>query len=411
MTVRQRAYKYRFYPTDEQAQQLARTFGCSRLVYNKALGYITTQWKDNQKRVSAYETIMMLPEWKKSGETEFLQEVSSVTLQQGIRNLAMAFDRFFAKRAAYPKFKKRGRSKETAIYANSAFSFKYDDDGTAQIKLAKQSGPLNIVWSRPLPEGASPSTLTVSKDPSGRYFVSMLIKEDIVELPTASHSLVGLDLGLTDYAITSRGSKYPNPRHTKKYEDKLELAQKRLAKKQPGSQNRAKAKLKVAKVHAKIADTRRDHLHKLSTQLVRQNQTIICETLRVKSMVKNPKLSKAIADASWGTFIRMIEYKAEWYGRTLVKIDQWYPSTQLCSTTGCEYRNQSLPLSDRYWSCPSCSTRHDRDVNAALNIEAAGLAVLACGDGVKPVHDPRGREKVTVREAGNSKRKQGITRL
>lgn len=411
MTVRQRAYKYRFYPTDEQAQQLARTFGCSRLVYNKALGHITTQWKDNQKRVSAYETIMMLPEWKKNEETEFLKEVSSVTLQQSIRNLSTAFDKFFAKRAAYPKFKKRGRSKESAIYANTAFSFEQNPDGTARIKLAKQEAPLNIVWSRPLPEGANPSTITVSKDPSGRYFISMLVKEDIPELQAAAHASVGFDLGLTDYAITSRGSKYPNPRHTKKYENKLALAQKRLAKKQPGSQNRAKAKLKVAKIHAKIADARRDHLHKLSTQLVSQNQTIICETLRVKNMVKNHSLAKAISDASWGTFVSMIEYKAEWYGRTLVKIDQWYPSTQLCSTTACEYRNQSLSLADRYWSCPSCSVRHDRDVNAAKNIEAAGLAVLACGDGVKPVHDPRGRGKVTVREAGKSKRKQGIPRL
>lgn len=411
MTVRQRAYKYRFYPTDEQATQLARTFGCSRLVYNKALGHITTEWRDNQKRVSAYETVMLLPEWKNAEETEFLKEVSSVTLQQSIRNLATAFDNFFSKRAAYPKFKKRGRSKESAIYANTAFSFTPAPDGTAKIKLAKQSEPLNIVWSRPLPAEAVPSTITVSKDPSGRYFVSMLVKEDIDELPTAAHASVGFDLGLKDYAITSRGSKYPNPRHTKKYENKLALAQKRLAKKQSGSQNRAKAKLKVAKIHAKIADARRDHLHKLSTQLVRQNQTIICETLRVKNMVKNHSLAKAISDASWGEFINMIEYKAEWYGRTLVKIDQWYPSTQLCSTTGCEYRNQNLSLTDRYWSCPSCSVRHDRDVNAALNIEAAGLAVLACGDGVKPVHDPRGREKVTVREAGNSKRKQGFPRL
>lgn len=382
MTIRQRAYKYRFYPTDAQAHHLAQTFGCTRFVYNKALAHISSEWRDNQNQVSALDTQRLLPVWKKDEETAFLAEASAVTLQQSLRRLAKAFNNFFSKRAGYPRFKKRGRSKESATYVGGAFKFEPGPDGTGRITLAKQSEPLNIVWSRPLP--AAPSSVTVSKDPAGRYFICMIVSGDVVELPAAPQSSVGIDLGLKDFAVTSQGSKYPNPRHLQKYEKRLALAQKRQDKKQPGSRNRAKAKLRVARVHAKITDARRDHLHKLSTQLVRQNQTIICETLNVRNMVKNHSLSKAISDAGWGDFIRMIEYKAEWHGRTLIKLDPFYPSTQLCSTPGCDYRNQSLTLGDRHWTCPSCGTCHDRDVNAALNIEAAGLAVLACGDGVKP---------------------------
>ncbi|WP_063060360.1 RNA-guided endonuclease InsQ/TnpB family protein [Nocardia sienata] len=373
--VVKRAYKYRFYPTPGQAEQLAKTFGCVRFVYNRALAERSQAWTLEKRRVTYVDTARALTTWKRHAETEWLGEVSNVALQQSLRHLQGAFDRFWRKQTAYPKFKKKGRSKDSATYMANAFSYR---DG--RIKLAKQAEPLDIRWSRPLPEDAQPSQVTVSKDSSGRYHISILVEVTISEHAPAD-ATVGVDAGITSLYTFSTGEKVSNPRHEKKDRARLAKAQRVLAKKQKGSANRAKARLKVARVHARIADRRRDHLHKLSTRLVRENQVIAIEDLSVRNMVRNRTLARAISDASWSEFRSMLEYKADWYGRTVVAIDRFYPSSKTCSV--CGRVNDSMPLHVRDWHCP-CGAVHDRDTNAAKNILAAGLAVSACGDGVRP---------------------------
>ena len=224
--------------------------------------------------------------------------------------------------------------------------------------------------------------MTVSRDPAGRYFVSILVEEPIALLPVVN-ATIGIDVGIKDVVVTSEGVASGNPRHTAQYAARLAKYQRRLARKQKGSNNRRKAKLKVARVHAKITDCRKDFTHKLTTALIRENQVICVENLAVKNMVKNPTLAKAINDANWGELVRQLEYKAGWYGRTVVAIDRWFPSSKRCSC--CGYTLDKLDLATRQWTCPACQTTHDRDVNAARNVKAAGLAVLACGEIVNPV--------------------------
>ena len=246
-----------------------------------------------------------------------------------------------------------------------------------ELKLAKCDKPLNIQWSRQFP--SDPTTITVSKAQAGRYFVSCLCEFDPTLLPVTDKK-VGIDVGIKDLFVTSDGFKSGNPRHTAKYAAKLAKYQRRLAKKKPGSQNRLKAKVKVARIHAKISDCRLDSLHKLSHRLVNENQVICAENLAVKNMIKNPKLAKPIADASWGEFTRQLAYKANWAGRTYVEIDRFFPSSKRCSC--CGFVKDKLLLDVRSWECPECGTPHDRDVNAARNVLAAGLAVLAFGENV-----------------------------
>lgn len=360
-----RAYKYRFYPTPEQAEELARTFGCVRLVYNKALEERTRAYTQEGRRVSYVETSAMLTAWKRTEELAFLNEVSSVPLQQALRHLQAAFANFFAKRAKYPAFKSRKRSRASAEYTRSAFRWK---DG--RLFLAKMDGPLNIVWSRRLPEGAEPSTVTVSRDAAGRWFVSILVEEKIRPLDPSGNR-VGVDAGVTALVTLSTGEKVTNPRHERRDRRKLAKAQRALARKQKGSKNREKARLKVARVYARITDRRRDFLHKVTTRLVRENQVIAVEDLTVRTMVRNHSLARAISDASWRELRSMLEYKCAWYGRTLVTVDRWFPSSKLCSA--CGTLQEAMPLNVRSWEC-ACGAVHDRDVNAARNILAAGLA-------------------------------------
>ncbi|QFY09010.1 IS200/IS605 family element transposase accessory protein TnpB [Nonomuraea phyllanthi] len=360
-----RAYKYRFYPTPEQAEELARTFGCVRLVYNKALEERTRAYTLEARRVSYVESSAQLTEWKRSGEFDFLFEVSSVPLQQALRHLQAAFANFFAKRAKYPTFKSRKKSRASAEYTRSAFRWR-----EGALTLAKMDTPLAIVWSRPLPEGAQPSTVTVSRDAAGRWFVSLLVEEKIRRLPRAERS-VGVDAGITALATLSTGEKIVNPRHERRDRRTLAKAQRALARKEKGSNNRAKARLRVARVYARIADRRRDHLHKVTTRLVRENQVIAVEDLTVRTMVKNRSLACAISDAAWRDLRMMLEYKAAWYGRTLVAVDRWFPSSKLCSA--CGTLHDTMPLNVREWTC-ACGAAHDRDVNAAKNVLAAGLA-------------------------------------
>jgi len=371
-----RAYRYRFYPTDAQAVELSRTFGCVRLVYNRALEARTTAWRQEQRRVGYADTSALLTAWKQTEEFAFLNEVSSVPLQQGLRHQQKAFTNFYGKRAAYPRFKSRKKSRASAEYTRSAFRWR---DG--ELTLAKMDQPLAIVWSRPLPEGAEPSTVTVSRDPAGRWHASILVETTLDPLaPTTAE--VGVDAGLTSLLTLSTGKKIDNPRHEHRERMALARAQRNLARKAKGSNNRAKARVKVARVYARIADRRRDLLHKLTTRLVRENQTIVIEDLAVRNMVRNRSLARAISDASWSEFRSILTYKAEWHGRTVVVVDRWYPSSKTCSH--CGHLLDALPLRVREWTCPGCGKVHDRDVNAARNILAAGRAATACGDGVRP---------------------------
>jgi putative transposase len=370
-----RAYRYRFYPTDEQTRILARTFGCVRFVYNWALRLRSDAYYQQQKRVGYRQTSAQLSVLKQQAEYQWLQEVSCVPLQQALRHLERAFRNFFEGRADYPVFKKK-HQEQSAEYTTSAFSW----DGM-HLRLAKMEEPLAIRWSRPLPQRCKPTTVTVTKDGANRYFISILVEEDIKPLALVN-KMVGLDLGLTSMVVLSTGESVGNPAFFHQDEQKLAKAQRRLAKKTKGSKNRGKARLKVAKIHARIADRRRDNQHKLSSRIVRENQVVCVESLAVKNLVKNHALAKSISDVGWGEFVRQLEYKADWYGRTLVKIDRWYPSSKRCSH--CGHVLDSLVLDERFWTCPACSTFHDRDSNAARNVLAEGLSALASGEAVRP---------------------------
>ena len=371
-----RAYRFRFYPTPEQEVILAQTFGCVRFVYNHMLRLRTEAWEQRQERMGYHDTSAALTLLKKQPEYAWLNDVSSVPLQQALRHLQTAFGNFFAKRGHYPQFKRKG-GHQSAEYTASAFRW-----NGASLKLAKMAEPLDVRWSRQIPQGAKVTTVTVSKDAAGRYFVSLLC-DDVASAKPDMAQVVGIDLGLTHFAILSDGEKIPAPNAFRKHEKKLAKLQRQLAKKKKGSKNRAKARLKVAKLHAKIADARKDFTHKLSTRLIHENQVIAVETLAVKNMQKNRKLAKSIGDAGWAEFVRQLEYKARWYGREVVKIDRWYPSSKRCSD--CGYTAEKMPLNVRQWTCPDCGANHDRDVNAARNILAAGLAVSARGEAVSPV--------------------------
>jgi putative transposase len=370
-----KAYKYRFYPSDEQKRILARTFGCCRYVYNWALRHRTDAYYQHGERLYYEGTAQRLVLLKKQEETIWLNDVSSVPLQQALRHLDKAFRNFFEGRADYPTLKKK-RNQQSATYASNAFTW----DGHT-LTLAKMDVPLSIVWHRPLPDGCKPRSVTITKDEANRYFVSILVDEDIKPLEVTP-KMVGLDLGLKSMVITSNGQTYGNPTFFAKDEKKLAKAQRQHAKKKKGSQNRSKARLKVARLHKKIADKRRDYQHQLSTRIIRENQVVCVESLQVKNMVKNHCLAKAISDVGWSEFVRQLEYKAAWYGRNLVKIDKWYPSSKRCSA--CGHLLETFSLDVRVWTCPECGIVHDRDVNAAKNIRAAGLAVLACGEAVRP---------------------------
>ncbi|WP_430229450.1 RNA-guided endonuclease InsQ/TnpB family protein [Paraburkholderia tropica] len=371
-----RAYRFRFYPTPEQEVILARTFGCARFAYNHMLRLRTDAWYQRQERVGYHETSAALTALKKQPEFEWLNEVSSVPVQQALRHLQTAFVNFFAKRAAYPNFRRKD-GPQSAEYTTSGFRW----DGS-NLTLAKMKEPLAIRWSRAIPKGAKVTTCTVSKDTAGRYHISMLC-DDVVNAQTEVTGNVGIDLGLTHFAILSTGEKIASPNTFRKNEKKLAKLQRRMMKKKLGSANRKKAKLKVARMHAKVADARRDFLHKLSTRLISENQVIAIESLAVSNMQKNRSLAKSIADASWSEFVRQLTYKAQWSGRTLVGIDRWYPSSKRCSD--CGHTVSKMPLSVRSWTCPECGSIHDRDVNAARNVLAAGLAASAHGESVNPM--------------------------
>lgn len=372
-----RAFKYRFYPTPAQEALLARTFGCVRSVYNTILAWRSEAFQQDKTRMAYKEASARLTALKKDPARAYLNEVSCVPLQQCLRHQQQAFTNFFEKRAGYPAFKSK-KQRQSAEFTTSAFTYR---DG--QLFLAKCKEPLAIRWTKgreTLP--SAPSTVTVSRDTAGRYFVALLCEVETQPLPV-SPRMTGIDLGLKVLFVTAEGEQIDNPRHTAKYAARLAKAQRALSRKQRGSKNRAKARQKVARLHAKIADTRLDGLHKLSRRLINENQVVCVESLAVKNLIRNRALSKSIADAGWGELVRQLEYKAAWAGRQVVKIDRWFPSSKRCSC--CGHTLTSLTLKVRDWTCPSCATHHDRDLNAAINIKAAGLAVLALGENVSGI--------------------------
>ena len=370
-----RGFKYRFYPTAEQEVLLRRTIGCCRLVYNRALHERSEAWTGGKKSIGYAAQSAALTGWKKEPELAFLNEVSSVPVQQTLRHLQTAYANFFAKQAKYPSFKKK-RSGGSAEFTRSGFRF---SDG--KLTLAKMDAPLDIRWSRPLPANVEPSSASVSLDAAQRWHVSLLCEDKTVKHPPKLKTAVGIDLGINALATLSTGEKIPNLKH-----DASELKRKRrlsrsLARKQKGSRNRNKARIKLARLHAKVADRRLDQMQKLSTRLVRENQVIVVEDLNVAGMVRNHCLARVISDAAWRMFLTFLAYKCDWYGREFVKVDRFYPSSKTCSV--CGHVVEHMPLDVRNWACPRCKAEHDRDENAARNIKTAGLAVVsACGSGV-----------------------------
>lgn len=369
------SYKYRFYPTLEQEAFLVQALGCSRFVYNKALFEHTEARKVDKKAKWNVNTVSKkLTSWKKDANFSFLLDVSSVGLQQTVLHLDKAFKNFFKGFARFPNFKKKWKSHGITLTKNA---FRVIE---GELYIAKVKDPLPVVYSRPLPEGLEPSSITITRKGSGRWFVSLKFKgPEFQKLPHCENS-VGLDLGLESFLTTDKGFKVDNPRFYRKFQHKLAKEQRRLSRKQKGSRNYLKQKRKVAKVHEDIVNCRLDFLHKLSTTLIRENQTIFVEDLCITDMLKTASkgLRKSILDASWFEFTRQLEYKAEWYGRTVVKIDRYYPSSQICHVCNSKKADR-LSLSDRVWSCQNCGTLLDRDINAAKNVLAAGRAALACG--------------------------------
>lgn len=366
-----RGFRYRFYPTPEQEHTLRRTIGCVRLVYNKALAERSQAWASGKKSISYAAQSRSLTAWKQEPALAFLNDVSCVPTQQALRHLQVAYSNFFAKRAAYPSFKRKCNG-GSAKYTRSAFRLV---DG--EVHLAKMDAPLNVCWSRPLPKNARPSTVTASLDAAGRWHISLLCEDTSVRPLPKLKTAVGIDVGINAFATLSTGEKIANPRFDEQLAARKKFLSRSLSRKVVGSSNRNKARLKLARLHARIADRRKDFLSKLSTRLVRENQAIVVEDLNVKGMLQNHCLARVISDVGWSEFFRQLEYKCGWYGRTLVKVDRFFPSSKTCSACGCVV--EKLPLDVRHWTCPACKAEHDRDKNAARNILAAGLAVSACG--------------------------------
>jgi putative transposase len=387
------AYRCRAYPDADQQVMLNRTFGCVRVVWNRTLAARQARYATERTSTSYAETDRALTAMKRAPELAWLNEVSSVPLQQALRHQHAAFGAFFAARSRYPRFKSR-RGRQSATWTRSAFRMTGTD-----LHLAKMSAPLKVVWTWPGTDLATlnPTSVTVARDPAGRWFVTFHAEvADPAPLPPAGP--VGVDVGLRHFAALSTGEKVGHPRDWERHERRLKRYQRRLARCQKGSANRAKARRKVARAHARIADARRDFVHKTSTDLVGSHGVIAVEDLAVQNMVRNRSLARAISCSGWAQFRRMLEYKAQRYGRQVVAVDRWYPSSKTCSS--CGFLLAELSFSTRTWQCPSCGTRHDRDINAAKNILAAGLAAAtgnggdACGADVRHQGSPLVRSAV-----------------
>ncbi len=377
-------YRFRLYPTKEQEQFLKQEAGNIRFVYNYFLSLAKKEYESTQKKWNYYEYKKLLPELKK--EFEFLKLSNSQSLQESLKNLDKAFKNFFKGLSDFPKFKKKKKVNSISIPQY----FKIEGN---KVKIPKLKTSIKFKKHRII-EGEIKS-ISIVITPSGKYYLNILTDREIKSLPKVRKA-VAIDMGLTDFIVTSDNQAVKNPKHFKKLERRLKLWQRRLSRKEKGSNNFKKWAKRVAKLHEKITNAKNDFLHKLSRKLIDENQVIIVENLNIKGLIKNKKLSKHIHQASWYKFINMLEYKAKFYGRELIKVDTFYPSSKLCSV--CGYKNKELKLSDRTWICPVCKTKHNRDYNAALNLLKEGLKQVGleqsgmgspqksfCGDSSMPV--------------------------
>lgn len=387
-------WKFRFYPTKFQRQVLSKTFGCCRFVYNWALNLRTESYK-NGISVGYHESSSKLTLLKQEVDKSWLNEVSSVPIQQSLRHLQTAFSNFFSKRTKYPRFKKKSHE-QFAEFTRAAFKWDFEN---RQIRISSL-GHINVSWSRKVT--SEPTTATITQTPSGKYFISLCL--DIPEpdkLPKTGQS-VGVDLGINRLATLSTGERIPNPRYLGRDTKKLKHAQQILSRRTKGSGRWNRQRVKVARIHEHISNSRTDMLHKLTTNLVRRFDMTCIEDLNVRGMTKNHSLARSLSDVALGTFRSMIEYKADWYGRELRVVDCFFPSSKMCSK--CGHVLEKLPLDCRTWICPICSTEHDRDDNASANILAAGQAVTARGEIVRPVKSSglKGKSRRSVNHLSTS---------
>jgi putative transposase len=376
-----RAFKYRFYPTPSQEVLLRKTLGCSRFVYNHFLALRIKEWTANRKTVSYNETSSILTQLKKEEETKWLNEVSSVALQQSLQHLQEAYNNFFrglkkkkkGEKFGFPRFKKKS-NRNSITLTKVGFTYK-----NGKIFIAKSKTPLNIRWSRQLPS-EDISSITISLTPSGKWFVSILIEDPNDYTLPLCDKVLGVDLGIETFATLSSGEKVKMP-DLKPHYAKLKKLQKRHSKKK-GKSNKEKARVKVARQYEKISNIRQDFHHKLSTRIINENQVIVLEDLNVSGMVRNRKLARAISQQGWSQFVTFLKYKGNLYGREVIQVDRFYPSSKTCSS--CGTIQSSLPLNIREWTCPECGTTHDRDINAAKNLMALGTSVTAFGGDIRP---------------------------
>ena len=367
-------YRFRFYPSAPQRRALGRTFGCVRYVYNRALRLRKDSYAKDKTKVSYGQTSAALTKWKQEPVCKWLGDVSCVPLQQCLRHLQTAYRNFFSKRAAYPRFKSR-RGEQGAEFTRSAFRW---DGKQMNLTLAKV-GHLRIRWSRQF--ASAPSTVTITKDCAGRYFASLCLDESVEALPRTGAS-VGIDLGINRFATLSTGERLANPRHLGTRLARLRRLQRTLSRRKKGSGRWHRQRQRVARFHARIGDSRRDHLAKLTTDLVRRFDVICIEDLDVRGMMGRGRLARSIGDLGMSAFRQMLTYKCAWYGKELRFADRFFPSSKRCSQ--CRFVVETLPLSARTWRCPECGTVHDRDENSANNILAAGHVASARGGCVRP---------------------------